>query len=249
MNKNLCFKLADLLGVTCILILFSAAILPAVFYSAGRSREAVCRNNLKLIGVGLELWRQNANKYPMWDMVGLISESPDLAPWPDALTMTSPYTADNLEAHRRDLTAAGFLPEYFIKTVDDSKIFRCPGDQPSPHRINKERAFAWSMGPYEYSYAITNAASFGANDQKSDKQILALDGTWDWSQNLSCYWINNPNAHFDTGGWYCNTVGFWHKKNSTNLIMRDLHVENHIYPPDTTKVFVWESGESLNVFH
>jgi len=249
MNSNSRFRLTDLVIGICIFILFATAILPAVFCSAGRSREAVCRNNLKLIGVGLELWRQHADKYPFADSPGFGGNNQSLDPWLDALNLRNAYTPENLEAHRRSLQEWGYKPEDFIKTIDDDKIFLCPADHSRPHRINKERANAWGFNPYEYSYALAYSAYAQDFDLRADKQMLSADGVWDWSENLSCFWINDPNASFSTGGWYCNTVGYWHKKNSANLLLRDLHVENHKYPPDTTKVFVWESGESLNVFH
>jgi len=254
MNNSSRFRLADLFIVICIFLLLGAFILPAVFCSAGRSRESVCRNNLKLIGTGLELWKQHAERYPHHDFVGILCSAPDLAPWLDAMTLQKFYTPENLEAHRTQLSNQGISPETFTKTIDDDKIFMCPSDHRHPHRINQSRSYAWNFwrsaadDGYEYSYALSFHTYYAKFHQRADQQMLSADGLWTWSHNFSGDWVTNPNLSFDSPTWYCNTVGYWHKRNSANILLRDLHVENHKYPPDTTKVFQWESGESLYIY-
>jgi hypothetical protein len=248
MNGNTRFRFIDLVIGACIALLLASFILPVVFCSAGRSREAVCRNNLKLIGVGLELWEQHADRYPPcdWPQYGGSSE---LCPWLDALAMQKAYTAEKLEVKRTYLSQNGWTPEDFTKTIEDDKIFLCPSDLPHPHRINKERASAWAYASFEYSYTLPRYTYSTKYHDRADKQLLSADGVWPWSQNLSAEWVYSPGASWSAGGWWCNTVGYWHKKNSANFLLRDLHIENHKYPPDTTKVFEWESGETLYVLH
>lgn len=244
MNGISRFKLTDLVTCFCVVLLFLSAFLPALFCSAGCSREAVCRNNLKVIGVGLELWKQSAGGYPLWDY----PTGADLNPWLDLLAMQKLYTPEWIQAHRSYFIQNGLNPDGIVKTIDDDKIFLCPTDHPHPHRINTERSNAWGFNPYEYSYAIAIAASQHVSHTRADQQILSTDGLFTWSQNLSAAWISDPNASFSNPGWYCNTVGYWHKKNSANFVLRDLHVENHKYPPDTTKIFMWNLGESLTTY-
>jgi hypothetical protein len=252
MSANTRFRLIDLVILAVIAMMFGAVIMPAVFCSAGRSRESVCRNNLKLIGTGLELWKQHAGRYPFYDY----PSGQDLQPWPDILVMQGGYTSQRLQGMSTILQYNFHLtPEDFIKTVDDDKIFMCPSDRPHPHRINEGRSFAWGFwrsgeeDGYEYSYAIAMYTMYGKYHQRADQQVLVPDGLWDFTINLSGAWVTDPNAYFSTPNWYSNTVGYWHKRNSANFLFRDLHIENHTYPPDTNKVFYLNPGEDINGYN
>jgi hypothetical protein len=243
MNDRVCFGLTDLVVVVCILLLLGAIVVPTVFCFAGRSRESVCRNNLKLIGTGLELWQQHAGRYPFYDY----PSGQDLQPWPDILVMQGGYTPQKLLAMSTILQQNFHLtPEDFIKTVDDDKIFMCPSDHPHPHKINQQRSSSWAFNDYVYSYTLSYPMQQARYHTRADQQLLSADGLWPWSHNFSGEWVTNPNASYDTGGWWCNTIGYWHKGNSANVLLRDLHIQSYKYPPDTTKVFAYEPGEALN---
>lgn len=159
------------------------------------------------------------------------------------------YTPEWIQAHRSYFIQNGLDPDGIIKTIEDDKIFLCPTDHPHPHRILQERSSAWGFNPYEYSYGIAVASSQKMFHQRADQQILSADGLWTWSENFSCAWIDDPNASYANPSWYSNTVGYWHKKNSANLLLRDLHIENHKYPPDTTEIFFRQPGEDINAFY
>ena len=169
--------------------------------------------------------------------------------------MQDPYTPENIESHRQQLTNAGLPPEYFIKTVDDDKIFMCPADHAHPHKINAARSAAWGFwrsdeqDGYEYSYAIAAYVNSAKYHPRADQQVLVPDGLWDFTINLSAAWVTNPNVSFDSPSWYCNTVGYWHKRNSANFLLRDLHIENFEYPPDTNKIFYLTPGEDINGYN
>ncbi len=250
MYKESGFKLKDLIVViACILLVAFTFVLPARTSSVGRSRAAVCRNNMKLIGVGLELWHQNAGYYPAPD-IDIDDVYTTLDSWPDMLALNPPFDdRELLEEYFETHTYYDIDADDFIKVVEDDKIFMCPADHPHPHRINEARSRAWGFNPYEYSYSISMEASSGEYDPSADKQVLSADGVWDWSQNFSAAWINDPQATYDTGGWWCNTVGYWHKRKKANFLLRDLHIESHKYPPDTNEIFFWEPGEPLDVYH
>ena len=53
------FRAADLAILVCIALMLLAIIVPAIAATSGSSRTAVCRNNLKTIGAGLEVWKQH----------------------------------------------------------------------------------------------------------------------------------------------------------------------------------------------
>ena len=232
------FRFQDLVAVMCIVLMLCAVVLPAWTGSAGRSRRAVCSNNMKLIGVGLEMWRKNAKtgRYPTWDMPSFAGGG-DLGPWCEMIAMVDPFTPENIEANRYYLESVGMPPEDFSKTVDSMKIFRCPADHPHPHRINEERSHAWGFDPYRYSYSINTAVatrSGGAPTYAEDasSQVLSPDGLWTWSMNLSGYYVDDPSGPFSYPSWSCNTVGYFHKGNSANFVLRDGHVENHRWNPE-----------------
>jgi len=245
MYSQSCFKLTDLIVIACVILLFSAILLPAVFCSAGRSRESVCRNNLKLIGTGLELWEEHAGRYPFFDY----PSGQDLNPWPEILVMQGRYIPQYLQGMGSFLQQYNLTPEDFIKTVDDDKIFLCPSDHPHPHKINAGRSSSWGFDDYEYSYALVMSAYYGKYHQRADQQALVPDGLWDFTINLSGAWVTDPTATYTTPNWYSNTVGYWHKRNSANFLFRDLHIENHAYPPNTNKVFYLNPGEDINGYN
>ncbi len=257
MNKGMNFRFQDLIAVMCIVLMLCAVVLPAWTGSAGRSRRAVCWNNMKLIGVGLELWRQNPGRYPNWDYsnTGLCS-NPDLGPWCDALALKEPiFARENLEANRERLEADGYSLEFFIRTVNHTKIFRCPADHPHPHWINEGRSRAWNFwraddeDGYQYSYAIGVASVSKQYHARADSQILSADGLWPWGMNLSGIWVTDPSAGWNYPSWLSNTVGYWHGRGGANFLLRDIHVETHEYPADTNQIFFGEPGESLHAFY
>jgi len=209
-------------------------------------------NNMKLIGVGLEMWRKNAvtGRYPGWDMPGFDgTSSRDLNPWCRMIGMVYPFTPEIIEANRDYLESGGMPPEDFSKTVDSMDIFRCPADHPHPHRINQERSDAWAFNPYEYSYTINVNVVWKNYHSEVHKQVLSADGLWPWGMNLSGIWVDDPSAGWNHPSWLSNTVGYWHREGGANFLLRDTHVETHRYPPDTNEIFFGEPGESLHAFY
>jgi hypothetical protein len=257
MNRGMNFRFQDAIVTVCALLMLSAVILPAWTGSAGTSRTAVCMNNMKLIGVGLELWRENAGRYPGVDYAHTpLCSNPDLGPWCDVLALTEPiFGRQNLEANRDWLEAHGYPLDFFIRTVDHTKVFRCPADHPHPHWVNEERARAWNFwraddeDGYQYSYSISVASVTEQPHPREDSQILSADGLWTWSRNLSGIWVTDPSAGWNCPYWFSNTVGYRHREGGANFLLRDIHVETHRYPPDTNEIFFSEPGESLNAFY
>ncbi len=253
MDSRLSFRFQDVVVIVCAVLMLFAVILPAWTGSAGRSRRAVCSNNMKLIGVGLENWRRNAEtgSFPFWDLPGFDGTSDgDLNPWCEMIGMVYPFTPENIEAERDHLESLGMPPEDFSKTVDSMEIFRCPADHPHPHRINEDRAN--EMGHYntfEYSYTLNVLLHGPIVAKDASSQVLSADGVWTWSLNLSAHYIGDPGYPWNYPTWRCNTVGYFHKDNSANFILLDGHVENHRWDPveglpDTEDIYFWEPGES-----
>src|SRR6266542_3841993 len=58
------FTLIELLVVIAIIAVLAAMLLPALARAKDRARTAVCKNNLRQIGVGLTLYVDEFHKYP-----------------------------------------------------------------------------------------------------------------------------------------------------------------------------------------
>ncbi len=253
------FRLKEVVILLFVAGMVFSLLLPVLAENIRTSRMAVCSNNLKLIGVGLEMWRKNAmtGRYPTWDMP-ILASGGDLGPWCEMIGMVYPFTLENIEANRFHLEYSGMPPEDFSKTVDSMKIFRCPADHPHPHRINQERADAWSFNPLEYSYtlcyALAKRSGYPIFAKDPSSQVLSADGVWTWSHNFSGYYVDDPDNPFNDPNSFCNTVGYFHQSDSANFVLRDGHVENHRWDPqeglpDTQDVYFGEPGESYDAFY
>ena len=247
------FRLKELVILLCVVGLVFPLLVPVLAENIRTSRMAVCMNNMKLIGVGLENWRRNAEtgRYPKWDLPGFDGTSDsDLNPWCKMIGMVYPYTPEIIEAERDYLEWKGVPPEDFSKTVDSMKIFLCPADHPHPHRINEDRANEMGVyNPFEYSYTLNVLLRGLIVAKDASSQVLSADGVWTWSYNLSAHYIGEPGYPWNYPSWWSNTVGYFHKDNSANFVLRDGHIENHRWDPseglpDTEDIYFGEPGES-----
>jgi len=262
MNRQSDFRIQDLIVITCILTLFLTLALPTLCTSAGKSRKAVCSNNIRLTGLGLNMWRDNSlsGTYPVWDM----ASNQYLHPWCDMIAMQGQYTPQWIEGNRQRIESVGMLPEDFGKYVDDGEIFMCPADHAHPHRINEGRSMAWGFwrnqdeDGYEYSYTLNHnvASSFNRLDKDPSRQCLTIDGLWTFSMNFSGYYLDDPNNYWGSPNWYSNTVGYFHGVGSqarANVCVRDNSVKSVRWGSsgdgiDTEKVYFIAPGESIDVY-
>ena len=260
-KASFAFTLVELLVVVAIIAILMAILLPALSMAREKAREARCYGNVKQIGLGLETWKINAETkwYPQHDLPWM-GGSGRLNSWPEMISMTENYTAANIEAHRSQLKGAQQPPEDFSKTIDNVGVFKCASDKPHPHRINRERAQAWGLDinfEYHYSYTICYAATkrnaVGPIEAKNPSgQMLSADGVWAWTENLSGYYLDNPNNGFATGGWFCNTVGYFHGNATRALVVcrdnsaRTIRWGNNGNGLDMNDVYCGRPGEPIN---
>jgi prepilin-type N-terminal cleavage/methylation domain-containing protein len=279
------FTLVELLVVVAIIAILMALLLPALMLAREKAREAACIANIKHIGTALALWYDNADRYPAWGHAYTpLTGHPNLGPWPDALALRSPewdpdvFTNENLENARAwfDLHPEHGEVEHYIRCVDSVEIFRCPSDRPHPHRINIDRAQSWNFwreaerDGYEHSYGIgVGVSKNGCGGHEKDDgswggptfhrnasaQILAADAVWNWIQNFSAGYIDDPNSGFNTNGWWCNCIGYFHgNATRANVVCRDGSARGISYREMTSesnvkRVFFWGSRETPWVFH
>ncbi len=254
------FTLVELLVVVAIMAILMSILLPALSLAREKAREAACIGHIKQVGLGLEMWRNNSQtgKYPILDRPGFGGTSgSELNSWCKMIAMVDPFTLAKIEAGRSELEGQGMPPEDFSKCVDNIEVFKCPGDKPHPHRINTDRAQAWGFNPFEYSYTIcvavagrTHRCPLYAKDASA--QILSQDGVWTWTECQAAYYLDSPSNRFDYGGWWCNTVGYFHGNSSrSNIVCRDNSAKsvrwgNKGNGLDTNSIYLGEPGEALN---
>ncbi len=279
------FTLVELLVVVAIIAILMALLLPALSMAREKARQVKCISNLRQHGQALEIWYDNANRYPRWGHAPTpLTGGLNLGPWPDALALRSPpwdpdvFTTANIESAREwfeNHPEDGKVEDY-TRCVDSVEVFTCPSDKPHPHRINEDRAKDWRFwrsaqnDGYEHSYGLgVGVSKLGHGGHENDDgtwggstfhkdasgQILAADGAWNWIQNFSGAYVEDPDSAFGTGGWWCNCIGYFHGNGSrANVLCRDGRSKSVNYKKMTKTgaikdVFFWGRRESPTVRH
>jgi prepilin-type N-terminal cleavage/methylation domain-containing protein len=255
------FTLVELLVVVAIIAILMAILLPALSLAREKAREARCIGNVKDQGVAMEMWVNNAERYPLWDIPPM-GEGGSLASWPEMLAMEVAFTPEKLENWRNLLTAEKYPPELFTKTSDNIEVFNCPSDKPHPHRMNKDRADAWGFVPYEYSYGLNHAITEGVGwhrppklDKDTSAQVLIGDGLWSWMMNFRALYLDDPNCSFNQPLGHCNIMGYFHGHyQAAVLITRDGSAKTVRYGTQgkdirTKDIFFVERNEMLDVWY
>ena len=253
------FTLVELLVVVAIIAILMAILLPALSLAREKAREARCIGNVKDQGVAMEMWINNAGKYPFWDIPPM-GDAGSLAAWPEMLAMEVAFTPEKLENWRSQLTTQTYPPELFTKTLDNIKVFMCPSDKPHPHRMNKDRADAWGFKPYEYSYGLNRSITNGVDwdrapklDKDTSAQVLIVDGLWSWLPGFRALYLDDPNCSFSQPLGHSNMVGYFHGHYQIAvLITRDGSAKTVKYGTQgkgihTKDIFFAERNETLDV--
>jgi len=265
------FSFVDFIALIMAIAIPLAPLSAQLFISRSKAREARCTGNIKQIGLANEMWFNNSDSYPLSE-VSFMSKGNNLPSWCDMLVLAQPFTAENIEKNRQALTDAGMPPESFVKVIDNTVVFKCPSDDPHPHRINEERARAegfWrekDKDGYRYSYAISMAIAKKQSESTKgelvnsfhkdvSRQVLASDGVWNSAYNFSAAFVTNPKSKYDEGGDWCNRVGYFHgNKNRAVVVVRDNSAKTVDYGEKGEKInpkgtFFYGPNEKLTVHH
>lgn len=243
------FTLIEVLVVVAIIALLVSVLLPSLAVARDEARSAVCKSNLRQIGVALRYAFQEYKAYPVWD------------------------DGDYLKARsgHKNIMATWIDVLFANRFLGDLKAGDCPKDL-KPDPLNTSRGAAWGdMHPsgvpgMDYSYGISvpcasvgwKVAGSGFTIEKYNSSIvLAADGWWDWLSGFGSPGIIRVDALYRR--WSGNTVGYRHGARQTplaNVLFLDSSVRgvtlrlgdryssnNDIRGLRTADKFFWRSGE------
>lgn len=148
------FTLVELLVVIAIIAILAAMLLPALNRAKTAADSAVCKSNLRQIGIAIGAYTQETGTYPEWDASWVTAIKPQIgASWP--ATNYASFDADG-------------LPQTYLGPRQS--VYACPsynrmqGAFSSPSgRLNDEYSLyrgAWN-GSYGYSYRGTSGRGQG----------------------------------------------------------------------------------------
>ncbi|MGD1084002.1 MAG: prepilin-type N-terminal cleavage/methylation domain-containing protein [Verrucomicrobiota bacterium] len=140
------FSLIELMVVIAIIAILAALLLPALSRAKIRGTQAYCINNIKQLGLGMQMYLNDNNNVFAGCASGIMygPQKPDWIYWRWPETTFSDGTTATLEDS--PLVAD-------LGTKGNTNMFRCPADMDNTQRIALQNA---GRPPYFYSYAFTS---------------------------------------------------------------------------------------------
>lgn len=181
------FTLIELLTVIAIIAILAAILIPVAGSARDKARSAVCRSNLRQIGLTIQMYALDHS---------------DLTPPPavETISTTGPAMGDGLA---RRLVPPPVSPEAVGNNyVDTPDIFFCPGQQHPD--LAQEASGEWGPGNrISYAWFYYNDDLLGSSrpflrnhriDQENANNIIVFDMGWELWRRLKG-WEPSHNGH------------------------------------------------------
>src|SRR5215471_10922981 len=119
--RGAAFTLIELLVVIAIIAILASVLLPALSRAKERAQITQCLSNLHQIGVGIKLYVDDHNTFPLWATGPWPAASPDWKCYSVALGGNDPLPGYGEVAVAKDRPLYPYAKR--------SKVFRCPADR------------------------------------------------------------------------------------------------------------------------
>jgi prepilin-type N-terminal cleavage/methylation domain-containing protein/prepilin-type processing-associated H-X9-DG protein len=149
MKTNRAFTLLELLVVIAIIAILASLLLPVLSAAKRRAGQAMCINNLKQLGLGMQIYLDdNRDVFPGW------------------ASQHNPFNASDWIYWRTNSTYPQVEKSPIVTTLANAstKLFRCPLDTDDSERCLLAAQDPANTGPYLYSYSMTSYNVISTDD-------------------------------------------------------------------------------------
>jgi prepilin-type N-terminal cleavage/methylation domain-containing protein len=221
-NTRSAFTLVELLVVIGIIGVLVAILLPALSRVRETANAAVCKSNLRQMGLAMQMYADNnRNWYPRaLPLVFSGNSLPDWnVPWPHTvcpLYWQSCYPASILPYIGVKVSDPFDYPRLPAQiSADRQKLFRCPSNQIAPEDLMRRKC------GFPLDYGLANWASQNHRSKLDPRRhFLAADMTWALGFVPDS---GGPETEPALRGWW---VAFVHRSKTCNVLMFDQSVQS-----------------------
>jgi prepilin-type N-terminal cleavage/methylation domain-containing protein len=231
--KRKAFTLIELLVVIAIIALLMAILMPGLHVAREQARSIACRSNVRTLSLAWLMYKdENDGK-----LVGGIPASENQAPWVRVPPNGYACTAEEEKEYIR----LGLLWPY----AADIGVYRCPSDRRAKYQNHAYRTYAIPGGmngldPQTGGFEILPCVRYSDIKNPSTKYIF-LPECDVRGANLHS-WTMAPKSRE-----WIDSVGIWHRSNSSVLGFADGHVEMHRWYSQTfiewNETALWEPAQ------